>query len=126
MREIALPPMHVGKLFEYYSNGGTYHNHTHSGRLFMKNILVLTGSLLVIGAILAACSSQSTTAPASELITEASTVEQHLEPTGPELVGNVLRGGGGAGCSRNRLLIKGGFFNDDAHGCVCHFSRNVG
>ncbi len=59
----------------------------------MKNILVLTGSLLVIGAILAACSSLSTTAPASELNTEASTVEQHLEPPTHELVGNILRGG---------------------------------
>jgi len=93
LREIALPPMHIGELFEYYSDGGTYHNHTHLGRLFMKNILVLTGSLLVIGAILAACSSLSTTAPASELNTEASAVEQHLEPSTHELVGNVLRGG---------------------------------
>ena len=59
----------------------------------MKNILVLTGSLLVIGSILAACSSLSTTAPASELITKASAVEQHLEPPTHELVGNVLRGG---------------------------------
>jgi len=59
----------------------------------MKKMLLLTGGLLVLGAILAACGGQSTAVPASELIIGASTVEQHLEPSTPELVGNVLRGG---------------------------------
>ena len=60
----------------------------------MQKTLVLIGSLLVIGAILAACGSQPTESPVSELSTGASTIERPLEPLAMhELVGNILRGG---------------------------------
>ncbi len=60
----------------------------------MKKTLVLTGVLLVVAAILAACGSQAAEAPAVEQPTEAPAVEQPTEaPAMPELIGDALRGG---------------------------------
>jgi len=63
----------------------------------LKKLLVLTGALLIVAAILAACGGQATEAPvapeepAAPVATEAPTDPE--EPAMPELFGDSLRGG---------------------------------